>query len=139
MISAEQEQAYIRTQTIPVLLDAEGRGMRRNFVHVTDLVDAIIKAIDNPKARQQTFNICMDEPLDYAKMGAHLSQTRGYSTARIQSDFYSTWMDNSKAKFLLDWRPAYDAERLIDSAFDYQRDESDPSIIWYPGLCNGQM
>jgi len=133
LITSEQEQEYIRTNTIPVLLDSEGNGMQRNFIHVDDLVDSIIKAIDNPRARQQTFNICMDEPLDYEKMGAHLAQTRGYPLARIPSEFHSTWMDNSKAKFLLGWRPAYDAQRLIDAAFDYQRDPSDPRRIWYPG------
>ena len=131
LMSAEQD--YIGTNTIPVLLDTQGGGVRRNFVHISDLVDAIIKAIDNPNARQQTFNICMDEPLDYEKMGAHLARTRGYVITRIPSDFYSSWMDNSKAKFLLGWQPVYDAEGLIDSAFEYQRDPSDPRVIWYPG------
>jgi UDP-glucose 4-epimerase len=39
--------------------------VQRNFVHVSDLVAAILLALDHPKAHQQTFNICMDEPVDY--------------------------------------------------------------------------
>jgi nucleoside-diphosphate-sugar epimerase len=51
----------------------------------------------------------------------------------IESEFASTWLDNTKLKFLLGWRPQYDLKRLIDAAFDYQRSEDDPRIVWYPG------
>ena len=47
--------------------------VKRNFVHVDDLVSAILLAIDHPKARQQLFNICMDEPVDYGEMGKYLN------------------------------------------------------------------
>jgi len=133
IVGAEKADEYIRTNTVPVMLDASGEGLRRNFVHVTDLVDALIRAIDNPKAHQQTFNICMNEPVDYRKVGQYLAKTRDYKTVDIPSEFHSTWLDNDKAKFLLDWRPVYDLERLIDEAFDYQRAGDDPRIIWYPG------
>ena len=54
--------------------------MKRNFVHVEDLVDAILAALDNPAARRQTFNICMDEPVDYGELGAYLAESRGLPT-----------------------------------------------------------
>ena len=133
IVGAEQADEYIRTNTIPVLMDANGEPIRRNFVHVKDLVEAILAALDHPKARQQTFNVCMDEPVDYGAMGAYLAETRGCPTVPIPSEYASTWLDNTKIKFLLGWRPQYDLRRLIDEAFDYQRDESDPRIIWYPG------
>lgn len=75
----------------------------------------------------------MDAPVDYRKMGSYLAETRDYNTVEIQTEFYSTWLDNTKAKFLLNWRPHYDLKRMIDEAFDYQRAENDPRIIWYPG------
>ncbi len=133
LVGLEKANEYIRSRTIPVLLDANGDGLRRNFVHVDDLVDAILRAINHPKASQQTLNICMDEPVDYAKMGEYLAKTRGYNMLRIPSAYHSTWLDNTKAKFLLDWRPTYKLERLIDSAFDFQRSPNDPRKIWYPG------
>ncbi|MFL5802742.1 MAG: NAD-dependent epimerase/dehydratase family protein [Roseiflexaceae bacterium] len=114
------------------MLDAAGEPMRRNFVHLNNLVDALLIAIDHPRARQQTFNICMDEPVDYWQMGDYLSATRGYPTVEVASPYHSTWLDNTKAKFLLGWRPHYDLRRLIDEAFDYQRADDDPRIIWYP-------
>ena len=128
-----QADEYIRTQTVPVLLDAKGEPMRRNFVHVNDLVNAMFKALDNPNASQQTFNICMDEPIDYRRVGNYIADTRGYQTVEIESEYHSTWLDNNKAKFLLGWRPQYDMQRLIDESFDYQSDEAEPRTTPYPG------
>jgi UDP-glucose 4-epimerase len=133
IVGPEQADTYIRNRTVPVMLDALGEPMRRNYVHLNDLVDAILIALDHPKARQQLFNICMDEPVDYRKIGDYLAATRGYQIVEIPSPYHSTWLDNDKAKFLLGWRPRYDLERLIDEAFDYRRAENDPRIVWYPG------
>ena len=49
------------------------------------------------------------------------TETRGYRTVEIATPYHSTWLDNTKAKFLLGWRPQYDLKRMIDAAFDYQR------------------
>ncbi len=115
------------------MLDMEGEPVKRNFVHVTDLVSAMLCAIDHPKARQQTFNICMDEPVDYAEVARYLAETRGLSSVGILTPYHSTWLDNAKAKFLLGWRPKVDLKAMIDLAWDYQRAEDDPRKIWYPG------
>ncbi len=132
-VSPEQAAAYRRTPTVPVMLDANGEPMRRNFVHVNDLGAALLKAIDHPKARQQTFNICMDEPVNYRTAGDYLTETRGFNTVEIPTPYHSTWLDNAKAKFLLNWQPHYDLKRLIDESYDYVRAADDPRQIWYPG------
>jgi len=124
---------YVQTQTIPIMLDPESVPIKRNFVHVDDLVGAMLLAIDNPKARQQLFNICMDEPMDYGEVGQYLSTARGFPTVEIKTEYHSTWLDNAKAKFLLGWRPKYDLRRMIDAAFDYVRADDDPRKVWYPG------
>lgn len=133
LVGVEKAEAYVKTQTIPVMLDPDGAPVKRNFVHVEDLISAILLAIDHPKARQQTFNICMDEPVDYGELGAYLARTRGLPLVELATPFYSTWLDNTKAKFLLNWRPAYDLNKMTDAAWDYQRAADDPRIIWYPG------
>jgi len=133
LVGAERADDYVKTQTIPVMLDPDGKPVKRNFVHVDDLVSAILLAIDHPKARQQTFNICMDEPVDYGELGAYLHQSKGLPTVELSTPFYSTWLDNAKAKFLLGWRPTYDLQKLTDAAWGYQRSPDDPRIIWYPG------
>jgi nucleoside-diphosphate-sugar epimerase len=124
---------YAREGTVPLLRDADGRPLKRNFVHVDDLVSAILAAIDNPRAKRQLFNICMDRPVDYGEVADFLARTRGLDSVDIPSQFHSNWMDNSKARYLLDWRPGYDLELLIDSAWKYERSQNDPRMVWYPG------
>jgi UDP-glucose 4-epimerase len=133
LVGALQADEYVRTQTIPVMLDPDGHPVKRNFVHVDDLVGAILCSIDHPQARQQLFNISMDEPIDYRKMGRYLTSSRGLPSVEIKTEYHSTWLDNTKAKLLLGWRPAYDMEKMIDSAWDYARAQDDPRTIWYPG------
>lgn len=133
LVGAQQADEYVRTQTAPIMLNPEGMPVKRNFVHVEDLVSAILSAIDHPKARQQLFNISMDEPVDYGEMGRYLNETRGLPTVEIKTEYHSTWLDNTKAKLLLGWRPEYDMKKIIDSAWDYVRTKDDPRKIWYPG------
>ena len=133
LVGMEKADAHVQAGTIPVLCDPEGVPIKRNFVHVSDLVSAILAALNHPKAHQQTFNICMDEPVDYAFVGEYLSQTRQRPTVNITTPYHSTWLDNAKARFLLGWKPAYDTAKLIDAAFDHERPSNDPRILWYPG------
>jgi nucleoside-diphosphate-sugar epimerase len=133
LVGPERGAEYVKAGTIPVMLDPHGRPVKRNYVHLEDLVSAILKALDHPKARQQTFNICMDEPVDYGELAAYLAASRGLPSIEIPTEFFSTWLDNNKAKFLLGWRPEYDLKKMTDAAWNYQRAEDDPRIIWYPG------
>jgi nucleoside-diphosphate-sugar epimerase len=129
---AEAERCHQRG-TVPLLRDADGRPLKRNFVHVDDLVAAILAALDNPRAERQLYNVCMDRPVDYGEVARYLKRTRGLDSIDIPSSYHSTWMDNSKARHELDWQPQYDLERLIDSAWDYERSPDDPRKVWYPG------
>jgi UDP-glucose 4-epimerase len=133
LVGAEQADDYVRTQTIPVMLDPDGQPIKRNFVHVDDLISALLLAFDQPRARQQTLNICMDEPVDYGEVAGYLAASRGLPSVGIQTPYHSTWLDNTKAKFLLGWRPEYDLKKMIDSAWDYNRAPDDPRVVWYPG------
>lgn len=133
LVSDEEAERCRRESVIPLLRDAEGKPLKRNFVHVDDLVDAMLAALDNPAAKRQLYNVCMDRPVDYGEVAAYLERTRGLRSIDIPSDYHSNWMDNSKAKFQLAWRPSYDVEKLIDSAWAYQRSADDPRKVWYPG------
>jgi nucleoside-diphosphate-sugar epimerase len=115
------------------MLDAAGVPVQRNFVHVDDLVDAICTAVDHPRARQQLMNIAMDEPVDYGALGDYLARTRGLPLVPIKTPYHSTWLDNTKARFLLGWRPTYDMARLVEAAWSYRRGPDDPRQVWYPG------
>ena len=133
LVGAQRADEYLKAKSVPLMLDPEGKPVKRNFVHVSDLVDAMILVLDHPKARQQTFNICMDEPVDYEQVAKYLHETRGMPSVEIKTPYWSTWLDNSKAKLLLRWRPRFDLKRLIDEAWSHQRSENDPRQVWYPG------
>ena len=46
---------------------------------------------------------------------------------------HSTWLDNTRAKFDLNWRPRTDLAKLVDAAWTYKRAPDDPRRVWYPG------
>jgi nucleoside-diphosphate-sugar epimerase len=133
LVGAKRADEYVRSGAVPLMLDPDGKPVQRNFIHVSDLVEAILLALDHPKAHQQTFNISMDEPVDYEQVADYLRQTRGISAVGIKTPYRSTWLDNAKARFLLGWRPRFDLKRLIEEAWNYQRNEADPRRVWYPG------
>jgi nucleoside-diphosphate-sugar epimerase len=133
MVPAADAERYAQTGTVPLLKDADGRPLKRNFVHADDLVSAILAAIDNPSAKRQLFNISMDRPVDYGELADYLARTRGLDSIEVPSRFHSNWMDNSKAKYLLGWQPEYDLEKLVDSAWEYERAGDDPRVVYYPG------
>jgi nucleoside-diphosphate-sugar epimerase len=118
---------------VPLMRDAAGAPLRRNFVHVDDLVEAILAALDNPAARGELFNIAMTQPVDYGAVAGYLGRTRGLAAAEIATPFHSNLMDNAKARLRLGWTPKVNFEALIERAWNYQRDPSDPRKIWYPG------
>jgi nucleoside-diphosphate-sugar epimerase len=133
LVGAGKADEYVKAGAVPVMIGADGAPVQRNFVHVDDLVSALLLALESLKAKQQTFNISMDEPVDYGKLAAYLAKTRKLPSVRIETPYQSTWLDNTKAKFLLGWRPVYDLEKLTDSAFDYRRAPDDARKVWYPG------
>lgn len=133
MVTPQEAELGRRTGAVPILLDERGKPLRRNFVHVDDLVEAILAALASPAARQRLYNVCMDEPVDYARVADHLARTRGLPSIEVKSTYASNWMDNSRARMELGWRPSYDLEKLIDSAWDHVRAPEEPRRIWYPG------
>ena len=133
LVGPERAEQYVRSQTVPVMIDPEGHPVKRNFVHVEDLVDAILKTFDHPRPVSKPLTFVWTNQSITATLGATSRQSRGLPTVSVPTPFYSTWLDNTKAKFLLGWQPKYDLKKLTDAAFDYQRSEDDPRIIWYPG------
>jgi nucleoside-diphosphate-sugar epimerase len=133
MVTPAVAAACRRDGTIPLLHDAHGRPLKRNFVHVDDLVDAILATLDNPASRGRLYNIAMDIPVDYGEVAAHLKATRNLPSIDIPSQYHSTWLDNSRARFELGWHPRYDLKKLIDAAWSYERTADDPRKVWYPG------
>jgi UDP-glucose 4-epimerase len=133
LIAPEQRRKYAADGNVPILIDAAGEPLRRNFVHVEDLVAAMLAVIDNPRARQQLFHVAMTTPVDYATVAAYLERTRGMKGVLIQTPFHSNALDNAKARHILDWEPQYATQELIEGAFTYERASNDVRKVWYVG------
>ena len=133
LVEESKAREYVASAAVPVMLDPDGRPVKRNFVHVDDLVEALLLALDAPQVRHQLMNVCMDEPVDYGALGDYLARTRGVPLVPLRTPYHSTWLDNSKAKFLLGWRPRYDMARLVEAAWAFQRPADEPRVVWYPG------
>lgn len=122
-----------RTGAVPILQDKDGIAIKRNFVHVSDLVSAVLIALTAQVARQRLYNIAMDEPVDYDEVAAILAETQGLPSVPLRSPYRSTWFSNARARAELDWRPAYDTRRLVTESWAYTRAPDDPRRVWYPG------
>ncbi len=133
MVPPDVAAKALQTHAIPLLRDAEGQPLKRNFVHVDDLVSAIILALQARVARQKLYNIAMDEPVDYGALAELMLATRNLPSVDVPSAFVSNWLDNTRAKAELGWRPWYDLGRLVDAAWTYKRAEGDARKVWYPG------
>ncbi len=133
MVSPEEAEASRESGAVPILLEEDGTPVRRNFVHVDDLVAAILAALTAKAARQRLYNIAMDEPVDYAAVAEYLAATRGLPSVPVRGPYVGNWLDNTRAKAELDWRPSYDMKKLIDSAWNHVRPPSEARKVWYPG------
>ena len=89
--------------TLPLLRDADGRPLKRNFVHVDDLVEAILLALDAPEARNQLFNVCMDEPVDYGEVGEYMRRTRQLGSVDIAAHSIPPGWITARRNSFSDW------------------------------------
>ncbi|TYC51371.1 NAD(P)-dependent oxidoreductase [Rhodobacterales bacterium] len=133
LLATDELRRFEAGNFVPQLNDRDGRPLKRNFVHVDDLVSAALAALDAPEAKGQLFNISMNEPVDYGEAASYLAETRSFEIAEIPTGMYGNWLDNSKARQKLGWEPAVGLKALIDRAWNYRRDAKDPRKIWYPG------
>jgi len=75
--------------------------------HVSDLADAILKALDNPRARQETFNICMDEPVDYQQVAITCDKHEDFLAWRLKLPTIRL-AGQYESEISSGWRPRYD-------------------------------
>jgi UDP-glucose 4-epimerase len=104
-------------ERLPVLLDATGIPLRRHIVHIDDLIHALDKTIDNPKALNETFNIAAPEPFDYRHAADYLSSLTEIPTVDIPCpDYHSFEIDITKARRHLDYHPRNNFQTMADRA-----------------------
>ena len=133
LVGPERAAEYVRDMAIPLLLDANDQPLKRNFIHVDDLVSAIGLALGNQSISGKLLNVGMETPVDYGEVAGYLKTSREIPSVAVKSSYHSNWMDISAARFALNWRPKIGMKELVDKSWDYVRPTDDPRKIWYQG------
>ena len=133
LVTPSDRQEFASEQLVPLLLDCSNNPLRRNIVHLDDLVDIMINVIDNDRAFGELFNVTMTTPLDYSEVSRLLHTNFGLRSIAIKTPFHSNSFSNAKAQRVLNWKPKYDLRRMVVEGFDYLRAADDPRKIWYVG------
>ncbi len=98
----------------------------RDYIHVVDLADAHIRALEYLKAqdRSDIFNLgtgtglSVQEVIDTARRVSGVDIPVEY-TDRRPGDPVAIWADNTKARTLLGWQPEYGLQEIIQSAWQW--------------------
>lgn len=133
LIAADELSGLREHRGVPALRDVRGEYLKRSFIHVDDLVKAMLAALDNPDAFGELFNVAMDRPVDYGDVAELLEAAENRQRRDVATPFHSNWLDNSKARMVLGWEPKIDLKGLVERAWNYRRAADDPRIVWYPG------
>lgn len=104
----------------------------RDYIHVVDLADAHIKALEYLKANDQSqiFNLgtgkgsSVQEVYDTAKRVSGVDIPAEYA-ARRPGDPIAIYADNTKARQLLGWEPQYGLEEIVSSAWRWHSSHPD--------------
>ena len=104
----------------------------RDYIHVLDLADAHIKALEFLQAndRSEIFNLgtghgsSVQEIVTTAKRISGVDIPIKY-TDRRPGDPVAIYADNAKARTVLGWEPRYDLEQIIESAWRWHSSHPD--------------
>lgn len=105
---------------VPILINGEGDPYTRHIVHLEDVVQAFGKALGNPAALGQTFNIAAPAAFRYDLAAKYLAEQIELDTCTITAAGYHSFEINiHKAREVLGYDPQYDIYGIIDAALDY--------------------
>lgn len=104
----------------------------RDYIHVMDLADAHIKALEYLKAQDQSqiFNLgtghgsSVQQVVDLARQISDIDIPIEYA-GRRPGDPVAIYADNRKARELLGWQPQYELEQIIQSAWQWHSSHPD--------------
>ena len=113
----------------PITVFGEGT-QSRSFTHVKDVVEAVIKLMDEPKAEGDIFNVGNDHEISINELAQKVKEMAG-SDSEIEhipyekaygpgfEDMERRCPNIKKLKDLIGFKPGYDLETIIQSVIDY--------------------
>ncbi len=113
----------------PIIIYGDGT-QSRSFTHVLDVVDALIKLMDEPKAVGQIINVGNEEEITILEL-AHMVKEMTGSSSELEylsydraygpgfEDMQRRSPDITKLKNLIQYQPRYDLKAIIQSVINY--------------------
>ncbi|MEA3337858.1 MAG: NAD-dependent epimerase/dehydratase family protein [Chloroflexota bacterium] len=117
---------YRVARGLPITIWGDG-SITRDFFYITDLVDALIRAAEEPLSDERTFNIGGTQEISLNQLVKVVEKTVGkkavaeYLPAR-PFDAPRVHLDTSRAQAVLDWQPKVDLEPGIQKTWAWIND-----------------
>jgi len=109
-------------ERIPILTDARGAPLRRHIVHVADVMQAFDRALENPSAIGQTFNIAAPAAFDYRVAAEYLSGQLATPVIELCCPRYHSFEINiTRARAVLGYAPENDFFRMANAAIAWRQ------------------
>jgi len=103
------------------LLHPDGKPYVRHIVGIGDVVDSFLRAIGNPAAVGQSFNVACPEPFSYDKLSAYIAGKLNLTVVNFeQGVFHDFSIDISKARNVLGCPLKFDIFTMVDHAIRFR-------------------
>jgi nucleoside-diphosphate-sugar epimerase len=119
--SLAQKQMLERGQPFVMMpVDKGGKPYRRTLVQRQDVVDGLLRMIDQPKAIGQLFHLS-GPAFDYDKPCRYLAERMSLPVEAVMLDAHSFEIDCSHTTELLCWQPEFDVIAMIDASLAWKK------------------
>lgn len=106
----------------------------RCFTHVSDVVGALIRLIENQKAVGEVYNIGSDREVTILQLAERIKSLTGSDSKIVFTSYDQAYEegfedmlrrvpDLSKIHKLIDYQPTFDLDEVLESVIDYHRSE----------------
>lgn len=117
-------------QSFVALTDEDGCPWTLHVADVRDVVHCLTCALENAGAPGEAFNVAAPCPVSIVEGARYLAQATGRPLVELRvPQLERQEISTAKARALIGYRPAYDFERMADSALAYERGE-DIGIVY---------
>ncbi|GAW93298.1 NAD-dependent epimerase/dehydratase family protein [Calderihabitans maritimus] len=113
----------------PLVVHGDG-SQSRTYTYVSDLVKAVLLALERNKAVGEIFNISGDRCISVRELAAQVIRVTGSGVGILvdpgaETDTRRLWIDNRKAREVLGFRPEVNLEEGLRRTYDWLRRNPD--------------
>lgn len=104
------------------MLHSDGRPCKRQIVGIGDVTHSILRALNNPAALGEAFNISGPAPFRYAVLAEYVSKSLELPVVDfVNLEFHDFCIDLTKSRQVLGYNPQWDIFRIADDAIAFRK------------------